>query len=266
MKKIVFFLLVLLCVATGAGHCDSTEETCEDTSDKLDKSDLKAVYCDPDDPNIIYVKPKKSLKYDDKDNKTYPNPNPDFNSALNNPSHNQDPEMKEILEKFDAEPGIQEIQEAAIRYAEVHKGKIDEWRKCAKRKALLPTLSVNTGRCLTDYYHWDAGTNPDTLQKGKDPTDWSVTASWNLGELIWNDDQTSIDARSRLMVQLRDDIINEVTRLYFERRRLQIELLTNPPKNLQTKLEKELRLQEFTAGIDALTGGHLSKKAGQVNS
>ncbi|MFH1767939.1 MAG: hypothetical protein ABH858_02100, partial [Candidatus Omnitrophota bacterium] len=83
---------------------------------------------------------------------------------------------------------------------------------------------------------------------------------WNMGELIWNDDQTSIDTRSKLMVELRDDIMNEVTRTYFERRRLQIEILTSPPRDLKVSLEKELRLQELTADIDALTGGYFSEQ------
>ncbi|MCX5687130.1 MAG: hypothetical protein NTV71_00550, partial [Candidatus Omnitrophica bacterium] len=78
-------------------------------------------------------------------------------------------------------------------------------------------------------------------------------------ELIWNNDQTSIDTRSKLMVELRDDIMNEVTRTYFERRRLQIDLLTFPPKDLKLSLEKELRLQELTADIDALTGNYFSR-------
>ena len=142
----------------------------------------------------------------------------------------------------------------------MQKEKIDRWRKDAKQKAILPNLSASAGRDLTDYYHWDSGTSPDTLQRGKDAVDWAVTVSWDLGDLIWNDDQTSIDARSRLLVQLRDDILDEITQLYFERRRLQIELLTDPPKTLQNKLEKELKLQKLTAGIDALTGGWFSKK------
>ena len=60
------------------------------------------------------------------------------------------------------------------------------------------------------------------------------------------------------MVQLRDDILNEVTRYYYERRRLQIDLAMNPPRDRSKELEKELRLQELTAYIDALTGGYFS--------
>ena len=61
------------------------------------------------------------------------------------------------------------------------------------------------------------------------------------------------------MVQLRDDIVDEVTRTYFERRRLQIALLTNPPPDQQASLDKELRLQELTGILDGLTGGYVSQ-------
>ena len=85
--------------------------------------------------------------------------------------------------------------------------------------------------------------------------------SWEIGDLIWSADQTSIDVRSKLMVELRDDIVNEVTRTYFERRRLQVLLLTDPPADQQKLLEKELRVQELTAMLDGLTGGYFSRHA-----
>lgn len=176
------------------------------------------------------------------------------------PLASDDPGIKKILLSFDDEPAIREVQEAAIKYAEVHKEKIDQWRKAAKQKAFLPNVNVGLNRELGELYHWDAGPNPDILQKGKDAVGWDVSLSWNLGELIWNNDQNNIDVRSRLMVQLRDDVLNEVTRLYFERRRLQVNLMTNPSNNSHINLERELRLQELTAGIDGLTGGWFSKK------
>ena len=169
-------------------------------------------------------------------------------------------EENQVLRLFENEPGIREVQEIAVKYAEVHPDKINDWRERARKKALLPNLSVGLDRYVTDYYHWDAGQNPDVMQKGDDVVSWDVTMSWNLGELIWNDDQTSIDTRSRLMVQLRDDILDEITRTYFERRRLQIEEYLSPPGDLKLKLEKELRIQELTADLDALTGGRFSNR------
>ncbi|MFC1666596.1 hypothetical protein ACFL0P_01820 [Candidatus Omnitrophota bacterium] len=67
------------------------------------------------------------------------------------------------------------------------------------------------------------------------------------------------DTRSRLMVQLRDDILDEITRIYFERRRLQMEMHFSPVTDLKGAMEKELRIEELTADLDALTGGYFSK-------
>ncbi|MBU1147206.1 MAG: hypothetical protein KKD11_02540, partial [Candidatus Omnitrophica bacterium] len=168
-------------------------------------------------------------------------------------------EEDNLLNQFSHEPTIREVQEDAIKYAEVHPDKIKQWRSAASKKALLPDVSVGVDRYVTDYWHWDAGQNPDVLQKGDDVLSWDVTASWDLGDLIWSTDQTSIDTRSRLMVQLRDDILDEITRTYFERRRLQIELQLSPPSDLKNKMESALRIEELTADLDAMTGGYFSK-------
>ncbi|MFC1623783.1 hypothetical protein ACFL28_00480 [Candidatus Omnitrophota bacterium] len=169
-------------------------------------------------------------------------------------------EKEDVMEIFDHEPNIRDVQREAIEYAEVHPDKIKEWRDAANKKALLPSVSVGLDRYATDLYHWDAGQNPDVLQRGDDVITWDVTMTWNLGELVWNDDQTSIDTRSRLMVQLRDDILDEITRTYFERRRLQLESYLSPPADITERIEKELRIQELTADLDALTGGYFSKE------
>ncbi|MFH1854331.1 MAG: hypothetical protein ABH815_03355 [Candidatus Omnitrophota bacterium] len=170
-----------------------------------------------------------------------------------------DLEVENVLGLFGNEPGIREVQEIAIKYAEVHPDKIKKWRESARKKALLPNVSVGVDRYVTDYYHWDAGQNPDVLVKGDDVVSWDLTMTWDLGELIWNDDQTSIDTRSRLMVQLRDDVLGEITRTYFERRRLQIETHLSQPDNQSKRIEKRLRIDELTADLDAMTGGYFSK-------
>ncbi len=59
-------------------------------------------------------------------------------------------------------------------------------------------------------------------------------------------------------MKLRDRLLTEVTRLYFERRRQQVALLLEPPAELRARVDAELRLLELTAGIDALTGGRFS--------
>jgi photosystem II stability/assembly factor-like uncharacterized protein len=160
------------------------------------------------------------------------------------------------------EPNISEVQQAAIKYAEVEPGKIMRWRKQAAKKALMPRVSVGLDRNVTDLWHWEGGSttkiNDDILRRGRDSIEWDVTLSWDLSELIWNDDQTSIDVRSRLMVQLRDDILDEVTKLYFERIRVKMEMDSLTIEDRKKRFEKELKLKELTASLDALTGGYFS--------
>ena len=168
---------------------------------------------------------------------------------------------QEILSAFDNEPSIKEVHDMSIAYAEVYPGKIEKWRRAAKFKAFLPKLNFGIDHSMSDTYEIYTSSSSQYWTYGpQDNTDgWDINLSWDLSELIWNPDQTSIDVRSKLMVQLRDDIVDEVTRIYFERRRLQIDLLMNPPDDLQTALEKRLRVEELTAGIDGLTGGNFSR-------
>ena len=163
----------------------------------------------------------------------------------------QDPEQ--LLNELTLnEPTIAELQEAALRYAEVvHPNRIKALRKNAKLKALLPDVSIDYDKTI----NYDSGA--DRYYVG--PYDWGFTLSWDVGDLVFSEQVRLLDSNARLMVQLRDDIINEITRLYYARRQLQTELILSPPKNTEQKLAKTLRLEELTANIDGLTGGYFSR-------
>ena len=171
---------------------------------------------------------------------------------------------------FNNEPSIHEIQQQAIKYAEVSPEKIERMRDAAKNKAWLPRLSVGADRNVTDLWHWEGGSttkvDDDFLRKGRDAIEWDLTLNWDFGELVWNDDQTTIDARSRLMVCLRNNILEEVNSLYFKRRKLQLQMLSDSPQTKEDKLLNQLRLDELTANIDAFTGGYLSKEIKSRNA
>ncbi|PIQ88236.1 MAG: hypothetical protein COV72_09330 [Candidatus Omnitrophica bacterium CG11_big_fil_rev_8_21_14_0_20_42_13] len=156
---------------------------------------------------------------------------------------------------FYDEPGIAELRQAAIKYAEViDPQKIKFLRRGARLKALLPNVDLDYNKTV----NYDSGS--DSYYIG--PQDWSVGFSWDLGDLVWSDQQRLIDSQVRLMVELRDDILTDLTRLYYERRKLQLDLFLSPPQDSNVRLEKELRLEELTASIDALTDGYLSRQLG----
>ena len=176
------------------------------------------------------------------------------------------------------EPDINDVQQAAIKYAEVEPEKIIKWRKQAAKRALLPEVTVGMDRDKNKTISkniWGIyssyGTNGNVTAPGRycigpdDETNynnenWGVSLTWDLGDLIWNDDQANIDVRSKLMVQLRDDILDEVTKLYFERLRVKMELDNLSIEDRKKRFEKELKLQELTAQLDGLTGGYFSSQ------
>jgi len=162
------------------------------------------------------------------------------------------------------EPGIKQVQEAAVEYAEVGPEKIKKWRGSAAKKAFLPKVSAGLRRDTGDLWHWETGSttksDDDVLRKGSDSLGWDVSLSWDLGEVVFNQDQLSIDVRSRLMVELRNDILDEVNKFYYERLRLKMELDNLGIAERKKLQEKELRIQELTASLDALTGGYFSRQ------
>jgi hypothetical protein len=160
---------------------------------------------------------------------------------------------------MDGEPSVADVQQAAVEFADAGPEKIADWHRQARKKAWLPHFTMGLNRDTGDLWHWESGSTTkdgdDCLRKGKDSVNWSVSLIWELGDLIWNTDQTGIDARSRLNAELRQEVIDEVTKLYFERIRLKMELENLPLEERKKRREKQVRLEEVTALLDGFTGG-----------
>ncbi|MFC1742454.1 ComEA family DNA-binding protein [Candidatus Riflebacteria bacterium] len=166
--------------------------------------------------------------------------------------------LKDILSHFDWEPGIGEIQDVAQKYADVNPELIRDWRHNAARKEFLPDVTISYKADQTDDAALSSsGVPTESRGIGQGLT---VNMSWDLAELMFNKEQITINNESSDLVKLRDDVLDEVTKLYFDRRKLQIEIYLNPETEIQEALKKELRLRELTANIDALTGGYLSRE------
>jgi len=165
-------------------------------------------------------------------------------------------------------PSINCVHKMAIDYAEVSPEKIKAWRRRAKWKAILPKCSVGFSESIDENIEIYKSASTAYVVTGPEEkgADWDIGLSWDFSELIWNSSETTIDIRSKLMVQLREDILEDVTRLYFERKRLVLEITNmqeSPFEEGETvdKIsEKMMRVEELTAHIDALTGGKFSEE------
>ena len=137
----------------------------------------------------------------------------------------------------------------------IHPDRIKTLRRNARLEALLPNVTLDYDKTIS------VSTNPSYKESVVGPRDWGLSLSWDVGDLVFNSQLRLLNGSDgRLMVQLRDDILNEVTRLYYERRKLQTVLILTPPKTSEEKLTRILRLEELTANIDGLTGGWFSRE------
>ncbi len=166
------------------------------------------------------------------------------------------------------EPSARQMQKQTIRYGNLRNGKINRWQSESRLRALLPTFSFGKDFSRSNNIDIDRGgtSDADRFIGGPEETDrnWSMDFRWDLGDFIWSSNQTSIDSREKLMVELRNDMLSELTRIYYERRRLQMETVYAPAPSEQEHMERLMRIEELTALLDSLTNGFLSKRLEEV--
>lgn len=160
-----------------------------------------------------------------------------------------------LLERIlDKEPPVGKIQQAALRYNEVHPDKIRGWRRALKCRGFLPEVSLSYDKTIY-------GTAGGSTYDGKSyvgPCDWGVKLSWDAGDLIWNSYEDDIDTRSRLTTQLRINLLDDINSLYFQRIRLKLELMDKSLTEEEV-ISKKIRIEELTAALDGYTGGYFSR-------
>jgi ligand-binding sensor domain-containing protein len=160
------------------------------------------------------------------------------------------------------DPSVEAVHRAAVGYLDLSSGRLRALRRSVNRSGLLPVASLRAG------YDDDRanGTDDDEafvsgevrrlrdrdVGRSRD-LEVAVTLSWDLGNLVYHPEQVDVSREMRALVELRDDVLDEITQLYYERRRVLAELAVVRDPAAQVRLR--LRGDELAAGIDAWTGG-----------
>src|SRR5262249_50388341 len=124
----------------------------------------------------------------------------------------------------------------------------------------LPQFSAQADRILQHDETLDqqAGAADKQAVNTHDDLRLRFRAQWDMSEWLFNPLELRGAAEADDIAQLREDLLTAVTKVYFERRRLQVELVLEPSSDLATAIKQELRLQELTATLDAYTGSKFS--------
>ncbi|MEL6346363.1 MAG: hypothetical protein AAFV53_24845 [Myxococcota bacterium] len=174
-----------------------------------------------------------------------------------------DPDV--VLGRFGAEPTVREVQMMVARFARLEPETVEGWMRDAQRAFLLPkvNLSYEKQRDATDdfFYPQIGGAGLPELEGSRTADDdrYGIKLEWRLDRMVMSSEQIRVINEAQDVVRLRDQLLGEATRLYFERRRLQIDMALDPHSDARLRLEQALLLDELTGRIDAMTGGQFSE-------
>ena len=173
-------------------------------------------------------------------------------------------QIQEALRAYASEPSVQEVVKAALEEATADPEKARAMASRARLAGWVPTAKVAIRRGLArDLSESQTLETDRTALSANDDMVIEASLTFELQRLVFDHDEVALAREEREIVQAREELARAVIQLYFERRRLQLErdLLRS------AGIERELRIAELEALLDAFTGGRfrrmimLSKRA-----
>ncbi|MEM7412505.1 MAG: hypothetical protein AAF430_19905 [Myxococcota bacterium] len=163
-----------------------------------------------------------------------------------------------------SDPPIRAVQRRALRYAGLEPDHLASLRRAAMQRAWLPEVRLRLGHGrdrdrLRDhdeaYLSSGRRTLIDRERRSGEGSDASLELSWDLAGLVYEPESLDVSREARLVIQLRDDVLDEVNQLYFERQALLGELVRGAAED---PARVRLRAAALAAALDAWTGGWFS--------
>jgi hypothetical protein len=133
-------------------------------------------------------------------------------------------------------PAIERVHRAALHYLGLERSRMEALRRGARRRAWWPIVAVRAAGQWDDSRSTDRDQSfssgathhlTDRAHDRGDELDASLSLSWDLGGIAYEPESIDVSRETREVIELRDDVLDEITQLYFERRRVLAEL--GPP-------------------------------------
>jgi hypothetical protein len=163
---------------------------------------------------------------------------------------------------------VMRLQRAVLDYQELAPSRLSDIESRARWKGLYPELRASGG--LDHGNEWNGG-NDLTFSSGALHHLWdqnnsknhgydaAVTLIWELSDFVSPDDPLAVSRERRLVVSLRDQVLERVNHLYFQRVRALEQLAALAADEAAKRAELELAAAEIAAQLDAWSGGAFSR-------
>jgi hypothetical protein len=176
-----------------------------------------------------------------------------------------DTAIDRALAALRGEPTLGELQRAALRLADADPERSKGWMRTTNLSQILPRFKVTVDYDLEHDESLDRDqVKPDKWGADTDrDLELQLSAQWELSRLVFNPDEVRVYGALANRAQRRESLLAALVGYYYERRKLQLTAIVDPPTELADVVELRLRVDELTAMIDALTGGLLSRTLGE---
>ncbi len=163
---------------------------------------------------------------------------------------------------------IQQVQRAVLNYLELSPSRLIELESRARRAGLMPELRAaaafdrDTSRGGDHDEVFTSGVAKrlfDSSNQKDQGYDVGISLVWDFAELASPDDALAISRERRSLVTLRDQVLERVNHLYFQRLRVLAQLDALDLADAAKRAELELDAAEIAAQLDAWSGGVFSR-------
>jgi hypothetical protein len=182
-----------------------------------------------------------------------------------------DAAVRAVLAHFGHEPGIREVQAWVAEGLSVDTDVGERLARHSRIAAAFPSIDIDVRQKSGWNMGWEfvptdgVVDRPEealyhVLEDAKEDRDFyvAVGASWDLGDLWMSADRLRVWNEQQAVAKVRRDTLVEATEVYFERRRLQVEAAA-PTLALAKAADLEVRIAQYTALLDAFTGGRFGE-------
>src|SRR5690606_8702082 len=169
------------------------------------------------------------------------------------------------------DPPIAAVQRAALAYLDLTGARPARMWRGVRRRGALPVVTFD-GEIADDRSHnrtWDeAFTGGDfrrLFDRDRDrQLERSVTPRlvWDLPDLLYEPEEIDVSTEMRRTIELRDDVLDELNQLYFDRRRA-LDAAAQAGPGTPAAAREALRAEELAAGLAGWTGGWFGPRAGR---
>ena len=157
--------------------------------------------------------------------------------------------------RYLSEGSVDQVIRAAVKNFDLHPEKTASLIGRSRGSAWLPKLRVGARRGLQSDVSASLAEQDDRTIRTDDNLNIEAFVSFDFSKLIFSGEESAILREERVRGIDRQELMVLVARVYYERRRLQLERDLFGKKDLAT----QLRIAELRALLDALSGGALSQ-------